>query len=425
MTESFLHYIWQHRLFDTQKLVSDDGSNIEILKSGIYNTGAGPDFFNAQLRLDGIVWAGNVEIHINSSDWQKHNHQCDPAYDSCILHVVNKCDTTTFRMNGSVIPTLEIGTRFPPHLWNNYLKLIGTQDWIACQPRLGEVDKNLWKQTIDLMIAERMERRCSQIYIALQGNKGDWQETFYQHLARNFGFQINAVPFEMLARSLPGSIVFKEHMKLFSIESLLFGQAGMLENNFSDTYAGQLQSEYYFLSRKYKLTGIPFSAWKFLRLRPVNFPTIRIAQFAALLHKSPVLFNEVIQSKFFNSIFELFNVTASEYWDSHYQFDHPSVHKIKRLGGLSVNNILINTCIPFIYAWGKYTGDVATMNHAMDLLAQLPAEDNNLIARWRQSGVIVENAVDTQALLQLKILHCSEKKCLTCLIGNKLIKIQS
>jgi hypothetical protein len=423
MNESFLHYIWQHRLFQAKELVADDGCRVEIIKAGTLNTSAGPDFFNAQIRIDGTLWVGNVEIHIHSSDWQRHNHQTDPSYDSCILHVVYKYDSTTLRMNGTSIPTIEIGGRFPPYLWDNYLALIGTHGWIPCEDRIKEIDEFTWKKTIEELISERMEQRCRQILIALKGNRDDWQETFNQYLARNFGFQLNAMPFEMMARSLPVRILQKERGSLTSLEALMFGQAGMLERDFIEDYPKTLQSQYHYLKKKYGLKNIPLSAWKFLRLRPVNFPTLRIAQLAALNYKSPLLFSEIISAKSINELIDYFNVTASDYWITHYQFDSPTPSKTKKLGRQSILNILINTCMPFMYAWGKYSGNQEAVDRAVKLLEDIQPEENHLIDKWRETGVKVENAVDSQALLQLKIIHCSEKKCLTCRIGNRLINV--
>ncbi len=421
MTESFLHYLWQNQFFDAQSFVTNEGIHVEVLMPGNYNTGAGPDFFNARVRIDETLWAGNVEIHINSSDWQKHNHHTDPAYDSCILHVVYNNDGDTCRMNGSLIPTIELAGHFPQHLWENYLQLIGTQSWIACEPHLNEINEVVWKRTIEEVIIDRMESRCQNILIAIKGNRDDWQETFYQHLARNFGFQINAVPFEMLARSLPGKILLKERTQLSRIESLLFGQAGMLKNSFTDEYSIQLFEEYGYLKNKYSLKAIPFSSWKFMRLRPVNFPTIRIAQLAALLYNSPVFFSNVVSAESLEDILEMFNVSTSVYWNTHYQFDKLSAPKIKNLGRDSIYNILINTCIPFIYSWGKFSGDKVVSNRAMDMLMAIPAEENHVIEKWRELGLKVHNAVDSQSLIQLKNLHCAEKKCLTCNIGKVLI----
>ena len=404
-------------------LRSDDGNSVEVLKPGQYNTGAGPDFFNALIRLNGTLWAGNIEIHIHASDWQRHNHHNDAAYDSCILHVVYENDTSTLRMNGSHIPSIELKNKFSSYLWENYLRLIGTRGWIACQHRIKEVDENTWKITVDRMLQERFEQRTHQIFISLDRNNGNWEECFYQFLARNFGFQLNAMPFEMMARSLPLKYIKKSAGNLTDIEAFLFGQAGMLQEKFNEDYPQHLQQIYYHLANKYSLKNIPYSSWKFLRLRPVNFPALRIAQFANLLNQCPSLFSTVKESDSLKNLTSVFEITASEYWNTHYHFNKKSAFKIKKLGSSSINNILINTCIPFLYAWGKYSGAMELTERAHYFLHQLPPEDNHLIKRWKEIGINVQTAVDSQSLIQLKILHCAEKKCITCSIGNQLINV--
>jgi hypothetical protein len=421
VTEAFLHYIWQYRLFEMNNLRTDEGRHIEVIHPGHLNTGAGPDFFDARLRIDGTLWAGNVEIHIHASDWHRHNHHNDKAYDNCILHVVYENDAAALRTDGERLPAVEIKNKFSPQLWDNYLKLIGTKGWIPCQDRLPEIDIHTWKITIDKMILERMENRVQQIFIALKGNKDDWEECFYQFLAKNFGFQLNAMPFEMLARSLPLKIIRKERDKLDHIEALLFGQSGMLAEKFEEEYPKYLTGLYQHLAKKYSLKNIHVSAWKLLRLRPVNFPALRIAQFAVVLKECPALFSTLTNLSSVENIKSLFNISASPYWNTHYHFSKKSEFRIKRLGESSVKNLLINTCIPFLYAWGKYNGQNENMHKSVSFLSELSAEENHLVTKWKETGVHVNSAVDTQALTQLKIVHCSEKKCLTCSIGNKLI----
>ena len=421
MTEAFLHYLWQHRLFDNTNLRSDDGCPVEIVKPGHLNTDAGPDFFNAQLRIDGMLWSGNVEIHIHASDWRRHNHHNDPSYDSCILHVVYVNDTSTLRMDGTRIPAIELKNRFQAGLWDNYLKLIGTHGWVSCQQRLNEISDQTKNLVFDRMIAERMEEKCKMILISLKGNKDDWEECFYQYLSRNFGFQLNAMPFEMLARSLPLKYIRKEGDFRENIEALLFGQAGMLNNSSEDEYEKKLAIIYSHLAKKYSLKNIPFSAWKFLRLRPVNFPAVRIAQLSAILWKSTYLFELFSEAGSLNKISAMLSAKPSDYWNTHYHFGKAAGYKEKKIGETSVNNILINTCIPFLYAFGKYNGNRQLSENAIVMLKELAAEENHLISKWKETGMKASSAYDSQALLQLKIVHCSEKKCLTCIIGNQLI----
>lgn len=410
-------------MFNQKNLRTDDNLLIEVVKPGKLNTGSGPDFFNAQLRIDGTLWAGNVEIHISSSEWNRHNHHKDPAYDSCILHVVLTRDATTRRTNGTHIPTVELKERFPNFLWENYLKLIGSRGWIPCQNRIKETDTATWESTIESMAVERLEFRSKQIIISLEGNRDNWDECFYQHLARNFGFQLNAMPFEMLARSLPLNILRKEISNQENIEALLFGQSGMLEDFFKESYPLKLQDAYKHLAIKYSLKNIPVSTWKLLRLRPVNFPAVRISQLSALLYRHPYMFAEILDAKKIKDIFSIFDAVATEYWNTHYQFNKESVSRIKRIGITSIQNLVINTCIPFIYSWGIYTGSGLHKELALSFLKKMPAEDNHLIRQWLEIGYKPSSAWDTQGLLQLKVAYCSEKNCLACTIGKKLINV--
>jgi hypothetical protein len=421
MTEAFLHYLWQYRLVDMRNLRTDDGQTVEVVNAGKYNHDAGPDFFNARLRLNGTQWAGNVEIHINSSDWQKHSHHNDPAYDSCILHVVYRYDSTTLRMDGSRIPTVEIGERFPNYLWDNYLRLLGTTGWVACQHRLREIDESIWQKLMSDMVEERLELKSKQILISLAGTRDDWEETFYQYLSRNFGFQLNAMPFEMLARSLPLKLIKYELSNPLNIEAMLFGQAGMLDINNHDFYTGDLNERYGHLQKKYSLKNIPVSAWKYLRLRPVNFPPVRIAQLSALLISKPAIFGLLRDIKNTKELFALFNVSTSPYWNEHYMPGKKSKAIVKNIGRTSISNIIINTVVPFLYTWGKYSGNTQLMTRSVKMLEELPAEENKLINSWTDAGIKTSTAAGTQSLLQLKLNHCAEKKCLTCLIGKQLI----
>lgn len=425
VTEAFLHHIWKHRLFNHNNLLTDEGEPVEIVNPGYHNTGAGPDFFNAQLIIGGTHWAGNVEIHIQSSDWNRHNHHLDEAYDTCVLHVVLDNDGVTRRMNGTQIPTVQLRGRYPDYLWNNFIQLIGRQDWIACQQQLKDVDEELWSTTIQRMLMERLHHRSQYILISLEGLKNDWEECFYQYLAHNFGFQVNSMPFEMLARSLPLKILRREGANPHAIESLLYGQAGLLEKDFNDSYPTELQMHYRHFQKKYSLTPIAASAWKFMRMRPVNFPTIRIAQFAEMIRSHPSLFSIARDSEDLENILPLLSVQANGYWSDHYLFDKLSTRSEKNMGIHSIENILINTIVPFIYAWGIFTGSESAREKALEFLFQIPAEDNSIIRKWSEMGVNIGNAGTSQALIQLKQLHCAEKKCLSCTIGSRIINTLS
>ena len=421
MTESFLHYIWKNRLFNFNQLKTVDGQDVEILNPGTYNTNAGPDFFNAQLRIDETLWAGNVEIHILASDWIKHDHQKDASYDSCILHVVYENDAVTRRMDGSIIPAIELKGKYPNYLWNNFIELISENEWVACSHRLNEIDEDVWKEIFDEKAEERLILKAQQIIISLEGLKNDWEECFYQYLCKNFGFQLNGMPFEMLARGLPLKILRKEQGNPVNLEALFYGQAGMLEKEFTDDYPRDLQKRFAFLQSKYLLKPIHPSTWKFLRMRPVNFPTIRLAQMVRLLQSTNNLFAIARDIEKIKDFYELFGFPIHEYWNTHYLFDKESVRKDKPIGKSSIDNIIINSIVPFLYAWGVYTASDPHKVKAREILFKLSPENNRIIEKWSNCGVNAENAGHSQALIQLKQFHCSEKKCLTCSIGMKLI----
>lgn len=421
MTEAFLYYLWQHRLFDTTKLKADDGSVVEVVKPGVYNTGSGPDFFNAKLRLNGIHWAGNVEIHIRSSDWVKHHHHKDPVYDSCILHVVLENDCPTVRMNGSVIPTIALKDRYPDYVWRNYIQLIGKHGMVACSDEIYRVDASAVNLQLEKMTEERLNMKAEQVLIAAGGMMNDWEECFYQLLARNFGFHVNALPFEMLARSLPFRIIQREKSDLTGTESIFFGQAGMLEEEMKVPYYTELKKEYSFYRNKYNLKPIHSSSWKYMRLRPVNFPTIRIAQFSDLMFRSSTLFSTILSSEEPEQLIAILDCHASEFWNDHYTFQATSPFLVKRVGEASLQNIIINTVVPVMKAWSIHVGQKEFAEKALHLLKLLPAEDNSLVREWGRLGLKPASAADSQALLQLRTLHCAEKKCLSCSICNQLI----
>lgn len=422
MSEEFLHYIWKFRLFDQLELETIAGEAIEIVKVGEHNFDSGPDFFNSKIKIGKTLWAGNVEVHINSSDWKKHFHQKDKAYDNIILHVVHNADEQLFRKSGDGIPTIEIKNRIDNKIYQNYLNFKSSSDWIPCEKQINRVPDLIINSTIDRLLLERLERKSTSIVESLKLNKNNWEETFYQHFARNFGFKINAEPFELLAKSIPSIVLAKHKNSLLQIEGLLFGQAGLLDQHYEDNYIQQLQNEYVFLKQKFKLQSIGSHLWKYLRLRPVNFPTIRITQFANLIFKSSHLFSKIIETESYEKLKELMNVDVSDYWETHYVIDKVSKFKTKQLGEEAINNIIINTIVPFLFVYGKQKGDEKYIERALQFLEQIKGEQNSIIKKWAGLKLPVKNAYSTQALLQLKNEYCSKKKCLSCSIGNYLLK---
>lgn len=417
MKESILHFVWQFRLFSMQELKSTDGMPVEVIDVGRPNTDAGPDFFNAKLKIGETVWAGNIEIHNLSSDWFKHGHETDKAYDNVILHIVNKADRAVFRTNGEQIPQLEL--EVPEHIKQNYEELFASKKWIPCEDKISLMPTILMSSWKNALLVERLERKALDIKMLLEQSNNHWEEAFYISLARSFGFGTNSQAFEMTAKSLPLNVLAKHKDHLFQLEALLFGQSGLLEDVGSQGYTADLQKEYRFLQAKYKLSPIDASQWKLLRLRPDNFPHIRLSQFATLIHRSTKLFSKILENEDVKSLRKLFECEVSEYWQNHYLFDTESPFSKKKLGKNSIEILIINTVVPFIFAYKKGKGEET--ESALNLLEEIPSEKNAIIQKWVQSGIPSENAFDSQALLQLKKNYCDLKKCLNCRVGHKVL----
>ncbi len=420
MNESFLQFIWKHRLFIEKGLHTNDGEIIRVLAPGMLNTDAGPDFFNARIKVGETIWAGNVEVHQKSSDWYRHKHDQDPAYDNVVLHIVGHDDQPVKNSKGQILPSLVL--RYDDRLEANYGDLLKSKGWIACSDRLLEVDPMTFQFWFHGLMIERLQQKTDEIITRLELNKNDWNETFYQFLARNFGFKTNSLPFELLAKALPLSVLAKHKNDLFQLEALLFGTAGLLnEELLGDDYFLALRKEYSFLYKKYNLKPIAGHLWKFLRLRPVNFPTVRIAQFAKLIHQSTALFSQIVGVDELAKIKKLFHVEASSYWATHYRFNKISAKSVKHLGDSSFYNLVINTLVPFLFVYGDYHNKHELKDLALDYLEKVPPEQNAVIANWEKLGISVRSAFDSQALIQLKNCYCNSKKCLNCPVGTKLI----
>jgi len=421
--ESLLHYVWKYKLFDQTNIETTAGHKMKLISTGKHNSDAGPDFFNARIIMDNIEWAGNIEMHIKSSDWYKHKHQYDKNYDNVILHVVAEMDKEIVLQNGEIIPTLEIGSLIPDNVLKNYEHISKSRDWIPCQQQIKNVKLLIVNSCLDRMLTERLERKTDEINQLLKLQKQNWEEICYQLLAKNFGFKVNALPFQMLAQSLPLNILAKHKNNILQIEALLFGQAGFLEEECIDDYHLVLQKEYQFLKKKFKLKNLDRHIWKFLRLRPANFPTIRIAQFAQLVFKSSKLFSKLLEAKSLKEIIQYFELGTSEYWQTHYTFGKQSNKKNKHLGKAAIDIILINTVIPVLFAYGKSKSKVDIEERALDFLSQIKAEKNNIIDHWASVGIKADSAFQSQALLQLKNNYCKNKKCLNCTIGAQVLKL--
>jgi len=422
MRESFLHFLWRWRRFDHQNLCTAQGQALEILYPGEWNTDAGPDFFNARIRLGDTTWAGNVEIHLRSSEWLVHGHQNDRAYDNVVLHVVLEDDQPVTHASGERIPCLELKGRIPARILETYQRLEHERAWIPCERFFTQTPEIVRLNWLDRLLVERLEQKTAAIAAMLEATENHWEEAFYRLLARNFGLKVNAEPFEALARSLPMSILARHKSNPGQLEALLFGQAGLLEQPLLEDYPLALAREYRFLRHKYQLTPLAAEQWKFLRLRPANFPSVRLAQFAALVHQSVHLFSSILEAGTLREMEHLFAVEPGDYWLTHFQLDKPSSKRSKMPGRDFIHLLIINTIVPFLFYYGKLKNADRYQKRALQLLEELPAESNTLLDSWMELGVPVRHAYQSQALIHLKTRYCDAKRCLECAVGNALLK---
>lgn len=422
--EDFLHYLWKFRLFKQQGLNTVRGEALEILETGVHNLHAGPDFEGAKLRIGGTLWAGNVEIHIRSSDWQKHRHQHDRAYDNVILHVVALHDADVLRLDGTCIPVLSLQGLIPIRLIEQYRNLAESMDWTPCIKQISKIDPlyiRAWLQRVGI---ERLQEKAENINLTLLEFRGSWDDAFYVCLARNFGFKTNAVPFEMLARSLPRQLIDRYKDKPLFIEALIFGQAGLLDKKYKDSYPRLLRREYLFLGKKHNLKPLDNYLWKYLRLRPANFPTRRLAQFAALLVNTRHLFSQILAENQIERIRDLFmELPVNVYWSNHFRFDTPVADCSAALGKQFIDNVLMNTVAAFLMAYGRFNRFPGYASASLNLLEILPPETNAIVNRFKEAGLKPDSAFFSQSLVQLKKNYCDHKKCLSCGVGMKLLNI--
>ncbi|WP_207532802.1 DUF2851 family protein [Desertivirga arenae] len=421
--EDFLHFLWKYRLFPQQDLQLTTGQKIAILATGLHNKDSGADFENAKIRTGNTTWVGNVEIHLRSSDWHRHSHGEDKAYNNVILHVVYEDDKPVFRNDGSRILTLELKDLIAPGLQLRYKDLMENLSWIPCEQLLFNVDEFQVENWLLRLSVERLEEKTTAVFSLLKEHRGNWDDTFYILLARNFGFKTNSLPFELLAKSLPQQILSKHKSSPFQIEALVFGQSGFLEMA-EDTYSKTLKLEYLFLQKKFRLKAIDQHLWKFLRLRPQNFPTLRLAQFAALIVKSSHLFSKILELSEVKEAIKLFkDLPVNEYWKTHYRFGKKVEKVAFNLGDEAIYNIILNTVVITLFAYGRNMGNSKIADRAISFLESIPAETNHIVARFKQIGVLPINALRSQGLLQLKKNYCDQKKCLNCAVGAKILKV--
>jgi hypothetical protein len=423
MSESFLHYIWQYQYFNKVELQTFSGEPIHIFSPGIRNSDAGPDFLNAKIRLGDMQWVGSVEIHIDASGWTQHNHQHDAAYDNVILHVVWRNDKPVITRDGSYLPTIELKGRVSEDLIINYRNLITSAEEIPCASHLPDLRRITLYSALDRTLTIRLENKAKEVQEILNRNRGDWEETCYQLMAKNFGFKVNAEPFQRLAQMLPYKTLKKHRDRLIQMEAMLFGVGGFLEEEVEDEYYKLLQREYNILRRKYRFDHVVMSKvqWKFLRLRPANFPTVRIAQFASYLHYHENIFSQIMDSSF-EKLKDDLETPPSSFWQTHYNFSHSSGSKDPQVGNSSIENILINTVVPLYACYAIVKDDHSFMDKALRMLYTLPSESNNIIRKWNEYSIKSRNAFDSQALLELYNNFCCRHRCLDCNIGASLVK---
>nr|WP_321405474.1 DUF2851 family protein [uncultured Carboxylicivirga sp.] len=421
MNEDFLHFIWQNKLFHPQNIKTKDGQKLEVIHPGIKNTDSGPDFFNAKIKLDNTLWAGNVEIHIDETDWFNHGHQNDDAYNNVVLHVVNKFGKTTFTQSGREVPAWEM--ILSDQLMENYQKLFFNSRWIACEDNLSSLEPTILSQWLDRILIERLEEKSELILQLLSTFKNDWDQIFFILLSRSFGFGINGLPFEMMAKQTPLKILLKHSDNITQIEALLFGQAGFLYLSKSeDDYTKILKKEYDFLSSKYQLKATEPHIWKFAKLRPSNFPTVRLAQLAKLIYQLKGSFETLISNVESKSFIKLLNIQASGYWNNHYQLGKTSEQeKVKHLGKTSAQRILYNTIYPYLFVYFDKNNYQQKKENLLELLYKQRPEKNSILSNWEKRGIEIDNEAQAQALIFLKNHYCNHKKCLNCRIGHKVL----
>ncbi|MVM31556.1 DUF2851 family protein [Spirosoma sp. HMF4905] len=429
MPEIFLYFIWQHQYFTRNNLLTTDGEPVQVLHPGFRNYNAGPDFINARLLINEVEWVGTVEMHTRTSDWLVHGHQHDRAYDNVILHVVWQDDRSTNgrrvdRANGTPLPTLELQPLTDSSFLDRYQVLGDSQEPIPCAGQFRNVAPLRITSMLDKAMLQRLERKAGGVQQLAEQTGGDWEETAYRLLAINMGFKINADPMAQLSRAVPLKAILKHRDVLVQVEAMLFGTAGLLETDEADDYMKTLQREYRFMASKYALADKQMAThiWKWGRLRPANFPTLRLAQLTRLITHHASLFSLFVGTRDIGTLLKALQVSPTNYWQSHYRFGKQTEKGVSALGLNSAENIVINTVVPLLAAYAHHRGEPAYIDRAIDLLEQLPAEKNRLTEGWDTLGLGIHTAFDSQAAIELYNEFCSVKKCLSCQIGAALLK---
>lgn len=416
ISERLLQFIWQFQYFNKSELETTFGEKVQVLFAGQLNSNQGPDFTDAKIIIGNTTWAGTVELHIKTSGWNKHNHQTDKNYRNVILHVVWENDQPD-----NMIPVLELKGRVSKILLQRYEELMESNSFIPCENSIVTVKEITWKSWKDRLLVERLVRKSQTVESYLTQNNFHWEETFWWLLARNFGIKVNADAFEAMARSVSVNILAKHKSQIHQLEAILLGQSGLLEGEFENDYPIMLQKEYKFYKNKYSLNPISLPVF-FLRMRPGNFPTVRLAQLAMLVHNSAHLFSKIKEAVSVKDVKAWLDVTANDYWHYHYKFDEESPYRKKKLGAAMIDNIIINTVCPVLFAYGNYHNEPKYKDKALNWLEQTAAEKNNITKGFQQLGIENKTAFDSQSLIELKNEYCNKKRCLECRVGNAILK---
>lgn len=428
--EKLLHYVWKHRLFPLQQLFTTDNRSVEVIDVGLLNHDTGPDFFNAKIKLDGKLWVGNIEMHMRSMDWYQHGHDRDQRYDNVILHVVCNDNGLVRTSSGNTLPQLVIG--IPQNIADNYKQLLSEDRYPPCHqiiPTLSSLTLHSWMTALQ---TERLERKTTDILLRLEQTGGSWEDAFFRTLARNFGFGVNSEAFEVWANSIDIHKVDHHRDDPFQVEAYFFGQAGLLEEDalsqshrqdaIADDYFQRLRSEYKYLKHKFSLTPMDGKMWKFLRLRPQNFPYIRLSQMVRLFCNRKASMRSIVECKDLKELTQCFETCVTDYWRTHYTFGMETKANDKKLSKASISLLVINTAVPLLFAYGRYKDDEKLVDRALAMLEEMKPEDNSIVRMWRECGFDVADACDSQALIQLKREYCDRKECLRCRIGYQYLK---
>lgn len=425
MKEKFLHYLWRYKLLLHSKLESSQREKISIINSGVYNTNSGPDFLNAQIEIDGQLWIGNIEIHVKASDWYLHHHENDTNYDAVILHVVWENDADVYMKNNQPIPTLELKNKIDSDILNNYRNLYASNlNWIACENQIGQIDSFVLDNWLERLFFERLEEKSMFILQLLEDSNNDYEAVLFQMLAKNFGLKVNGEAFLRLSKSFDFKVLRKTKDNELTLFALLFGQAGFLEDDVPVSYFNALKNEYHYLQHKFNLQSISKNHFQFFRMRPNNFPTIRLAQFGTLYLQHQNLFSELLNKTTIESIYTFFTVELNSFWNTHYTFEKESKFSLKKMSKNFIDLIIINTIIPLKFVYKKERGEFID-EEILNLVRSMKSEKNSIISQFENIKVQSDNAFKSQALLQLKNNYCDHKKCFDCAIGDKLIRFNN